>query len=362
MSDKQTPLYDEHVAAGARMAPFAGWAMPLHYGSQIAEHHAVRGDAGMFDVSHMTVIDFSGADALRLLRLTMANDPAKAVPGKAVYGVLLNADAGIIDDLIVYGLETGYRAVVNASTRDKVLDWLRGHARGLDVAIRERADTAMVAVQGPAARARFAAATGMATDGLASFSFLERGAWMVARTGYTGEDGVEVVLPAAEAAALWRRLKAAGVAPAGLAARDTLRLEAGLNLYGQDMDEQVTPLESNLAWTVAWTPEERDFIGRAALARQRAEKPARVLKGVLLGAKGVMRHGYGVTTNLGDGVVTSGVFSPTLGYSIALARLPRGAAGDCTVKIRAASVPARIVRPPFVRDGKRIFRQENKHE
>ena len=215
MSDKQTPLFDEHVAAGARMAPFAGWAMPLHYGSQIAEHHAVRRDAGMFDVSHMTVIDFSGADALRLLRLTMANDPAKAVPGKAVYGVLLNADAGIIDDLIVYGLETGYRAVVNASTRDKVLDWLRGHARGLDVVIRERADTAMVAVQGPAARARFAAATGMATDGLASFSFLERGAWMVARTGYTGEDGVEVVLPAAEAAALWRRLKAAGVAPGG---------------------------------------------------------------------------------------------------------------------------------------------------
>ena len=355
MSEKQTPLYDEHVAAGARMAPFAGWAMPLHYGSQIAEHHAVRRDAGMFDVSHMTVIDFSGRDALRLLRLTMANDPSKAVPGKAVYGVLLNADGGVIDDLIVYGRETGYRAVVNASTRDKVLDWLRGHARVLDVEMRERADTGMVAVQGREARARFAAATGIDTDGLAPFSFLERGTWMVARTGYTGEDGVEVVLPSTEAVALWRRLKSAGVAPAGLAARDTLRLEAGLNLYGQDMDEEVTPLESNLGWTVAWTPVEREFIGRAALARQREAKPARVLKGVVLAGKGVMRRGYDVDTDLGKGVVTSGVFSPTLGYSIALARLPRGAAGDCAVKIRAASVPARIVRPPFVRDGKRTF-------
>ena len=355
MNGKRTPLYDEHVAAAARMAPFAGWAMPLHYGSQISEHHAVRQSAGMFDVSHMTVIDLFGTDALRLLRLTMANDAAKAVPGKAVYGVLLNTDGGIVDDLIVYGRDAGYRAVVNASTRDKVRDWLRGHAGALAVEIRERTDIAMVAVQGPEARARFAEATGIDTDGLGSFSFVERETWMVARTGYTGEDGVEVLLPAAEAAALWHRLEGAGVAPAGLAARDTLRLEAGLNLYGQDMDEQVTPLESNLAWTVAWAPEGRDFIGRAALARQRAEKPARVLKGVVLGAKGVMRQGYEVATNLGPGIVTSGVFSPTLGYSIALARLPRGAAGDCTVKIRAASVPARIVRPPFVRDGQRTF-------
>ena len=355
MSERETPLYGEHVEAGARMAPFAGWTMPLHYGSQIAEHHAVRRVAGMFDVSHMTVIDISGTDALRLLRLTMANDPAKAVAGKAVYGVLLNADGGIIDDLIVYGREAGYRAVVNASTRDTVLDWLVGHASAMDLEMRERTDIAMVAVQGPHARARFAAATGIDTGDLGPFSFLERDAWMVARTGYTGEDGVEVLLPAAEAIALWRGLKAVGVAPAGLAARDTLRLEAGLNLYGQDMDEQVTPLESNLGWTVAWTPENRDFIGRAALARQRTEKPARVLKGVVLGAKGVMRHGYVVATEAGDGVVTSGVFSPTLGYGIGLARLPRGAAGECTVEIRDASVAARIVRPPFVRNGKRTF-------
>lgn len=349
MTDRRTPLYDEHVAAGARMAPFAGYSMPLHYGSQIAEHHAVRRDAGMFDVSHMTVIDLSGNDALTLLRLTMANDPAKAIVGKAVYGVLLKPDGGILDDLIVYGRANGYRAVVNASTRDKVLAWLAGHATGLDVDLRERTDLAMIAVQGPTAVSRFASAADGDVGGLRPFAFLEQGAWMVARTGYTGEDGVEVLLPAVEAPDLWRRLRGAGVAPAGLAARDTLRLEAGLNLYGQDMDESVTPLESNLAWTVAWDPADRDFIGRAGLARQRASRPAHKLTGIVLEAKGVMRRGYRVRTTSGEGVVTSGVFSPTLGYSIALARVPRTAAGDCTVVIRGTEMPARIVRPPFVK-------------
>lgn len=356
MSDARTPLFDDHVSAGARMVPFAGWSMPLHYGSQIAEHHAVRRAAGMFDVSHMTVIDLTDTDALALLRRTFANDPAKAVPGKAVYGLLLNEDGGIIDDLIVYGRDDGYRTVVNAATRGRVLEWLHGHTAGLAVAIRERTDLAMIAVQGPQALDRFVAVAGIDAHRLAPFSFLERQAWMVARTGYTGEDGIEVLLPAADASDLWRRLNAAGVAPAGLAARDTLRLEAGLNLHGQDMDEHVSPLESNLAWTVAWDPEDRAFIGRGALARQRAEKSARVLTGLVLDAKGVMRPGYPVITNLGDGVVTSGAFSPTLGYSIALARLPRSAAGDCTVEIRAARVPARIVRPPFVRHGKAVFR------
>ena len=356
MSDQRTALYDEHVAAGARVVPFAGWSMPLHYGSQIAEHHAVRRDAGMFDVSHMTVIDLSGADALALLRATMANDPAKAVVGKAVYGVLLNAAGGILDDLIVYGRANGYRAVFNASTRQKVLAWLAGHAEGQDVDIREREDLAMIAVQGPNARSRFATVASCDVDGLAPFGFLERDEWMVARTGYTGEDGVEALVPATEAAGLWHGLKGAGVAPAGLAARDTLRLEGGLNLYGQDMDESVTPLESNLAWTVAWDPADRQFIGREALARQRAEKPARAIKGVVLEAKGVMRRGCRVSTDVGDGVVTSGVFSPTLGYSIALARVPRGGAGACTVELRKRRLPARIVRPPFVRHGKRVFR------
>ena len=354
--DRRTPLHDTHVAMGARMTPFAGWSMPLHYGSQIAEHHAVRRTAGMFDVSHMTVIDLVGAEALDFLRLVWANDAGKAAPGKAVYGVLLNDDAGIVDDLIVYGRGVGYRAVVNAGTRTKVLDWLRRHAGGFAVRIRERPGLAMVAVQGPNALQAFAAATGIDASGLTPFSALERSGWMVARTGYTGEDGVEALLPGEEAAGLWQGLASAGVTPAGLAARDTLRLEAGLNLYGRDMDDRATPLESNLAWTVAWDPPERAFIGRAALARQRAEKPARVLKGVVLEAKGVMRHGYRVQTDLGEGVVTSGIFSPTLGYSIALARLPRGAAGNCTVGIRKVSVAGRIVRPPFVRHGKRTFR------
>ena len=356
MTEARTPLFEEHVAAGARMTPFAGWSMPLHYGSQIVEHHAVRRAAGMFDVSHMTVVDFAGTQALDLLRLVVANDAAKAVPGHAVYGVLLNPEGGVIDDLIVYGREAGYRAVVNASTRAKVLRWLRQHAAGLDVDIRERPDLAMVAVQGPTALSAFAQAAGIDAAAMAPFSVVERDGWMVARTGYTGEDGVEVLLPGTQAVDLWRQLAAAGVAPAGLAARDTLRLEAGLNLYGQDMDEAVTPLESNLAWTVAWDPPERDFIGREALTRQRATKPARTLRGVVLEAKGVLRHGYRVRTDRGDGVVTSGIFSPTLGYSIALARLPRGAGGDCAVEIRAATVPARIVRPPFVRHGKRTFR------
>ena len=354
MNAARTPLYGEHAAAGARMAPFAGWSMPLHYGSQIAEHHAVRRGAGMFDVSHMTVIDLAGDDALALLCLVFANDPAKATPGRAVYGVLLNPDGGIIDDVIVYGRTDGYRVVANASTRAKVLAWLRDHAGAFNVDIRQRTDLAMVAVQGPEALPKLAQATRIDAEGLAPFSFVERGTWLVARTGYTGEDGVEVLLPASEAVSFWRHLQAVGVAPAGLAARDTLRLEAGLNLYGQDMIEATTPLESNLAWTVAWAPPGRHFIGREALARQRAEKPARVLRGVVLEAKGVMRHGYRVLTDRGEGVVTSGVFSPTLGYSIALARLPRRAAGDCAVEIRAAEVPVRIVRPPFVRHGKRI--------
>ena len=354
MNDQRTHLYDVHQAAGARMVPFAGWSMPLRYGSQVDEHHQVRRAAGMFDVSHMTIIDLQGPSALGFLRRVVANDAAKAVPGRAVYGVLLNDAGGIIDDLVVYGREHGYRMVCNAATRQRVTAWLGEQAAGFDVSIRARRDLAMIAVQGPAALPAFAAATALDAAGLAAFAVLERGEWMVARTGYTGEDGVEVLLPGAEAPALWQRLQAAGVAPAGLAARDTLRLEAGLNLYGLDMDETTTPLESNLAWTVAWSPPERRFVGREALARQRAEKPRRILRGVVMQAKGVMRSGHVVATDRGEGVVTSGIFSPTLGYSIALARLPRGAAGDCKIDIRGRSAPGRIVRPPFARRGKRV--------
>lgn len=355
MTPRRTPLHDEHVAAGARITPFAGWAMPLHYGSQIAEHHQVRRAAGMFDVSHMAVIDLAGEGAPALLAYVFAGDAGKAIPGRAVYGVLLNENAGVIDDVILYGRESGYRLVANAANRARVLNWLLAGLQYTDADIREREDLAMIAVQGPQARGAFAEATGVDVQGLAPFATLEHGAWMVARTGYTGEDGVEAILPGTDAAELWRRLAAAGVAPAGLAARDTLRLEAGLNLHGQDMDEETTPLEANLGWSVAWEPAQRDFIGRDALAKQRAEKPAQVQKGIVLEAKGVLRHGHVVVTERGEGVVTSGSFSPTLGYSIALARVPRGASGDCRVRLRGREAPARIIKPPFVRRGKRVY-------
>ena len=351
MTQNRTPLYDEHLRAGARMAPFAGWAMPLHYGSQLAEHHRVRDAAGMFDVSHMAVIDLAGATSL--LARVFAGDVGKATAGRAVYGVLLNENGGVIDDVIVYGRAGGHRLVANAANRERVLGWLRDHDDGAD--IRERDDLAMIAVQGPAARAVFADASGENVQGLAPFATMESGAWMIAATGYTGEDGVEVLLPGGEAPELWRRLLAADAAPAGLAARDTLRLEAGFNLHGQDMDESTTPLEANLAWSVAWEPAQRNFIGHDALARQRARKPAMAQKGVVMEAKGVLRHGQTVVTDRGEGVVTSGTFSPTLGYSIALARVPRAATGECSVRLRGGEAPARIIKPPFVRRGKRTY-------
>mgnify|MGYP003701358669 CR=1 FL=1 len=361
---RRTPLYPAHVDAGAKLVDFAGWEMPLNYGSQMVEHRAVREHAGMFDVSHMTVVDVAdgaaGGEALALLRRLLANDVAKLdAPGQALYGVMLNDEAGIVDDLIVYrrsagGRDAGYRAVVNAATRDKVLGWLA--ARNDEGARIEERDLAMVAVQGPAAIALFEAASGWTgVADIAPFSMREQDGWMVGRTGYTGEDGVEVVLPGDAALTLWGRLAEAGVRPAGLAARDTLRLEAGLNLYGQDMDETTSPLVSNLAWTVAWQPEDRDFIGREALAQERAAGPAAKLTGLVMEEKGVLRHGQRVVTKAGEGEITSGIFSPTLGYSIALARLPRAAKGACEVDVRGRLKPARIVKPPFVRKGSKVF-------
>ena len=329
------------------MTAFAGWSMPLHYGSQIAEHHAVRKAAGMFDVSHMAITDVAGEDALAFLNRVFANDPAKATPGKAVYGVFLNADGGVIDDLIVYGLDDGWRLVTNAATRETVRGWLQAQAGPYDVALNERDDLAMIAVQGPDALATLHGATGLDAVPLPRFGTQRREEWLVARTGYTGEDGVEIMLPNEQAGDLWRRLSEAGVQPAGLAARDTLRLEAGLNLYGNDMDETTTPLESNLGWTVAWEPQERLFLGREALERQRAEKPARVLRGIVLDGRGVMREGSRVHTNAGVGVVTSGTFSPTLGYSIGLVRVPRGSKGECIIELRGKPATARLVKPPF---------------
>jgi aminomethyltransferase len=357
---QRTPLYEMHTQAGGRMVDFAGWEMPLHYGSQIAEHKVVREKAGMFDVSHMTVIDISGAGAAGFLGRVVANDVARLdEPGKALYGVLLNPSAGVIDDLIVYrwddGCRCGFRCIVNASTREKVLAWFDSQAAA-DVVIQER-DLAMIAVQGPDALSAVAAATGVSdVASIDGFTARDVDSMMIARTGYTGEDGVEIVLPAALASPLWAALLEAGVAPAGLGARDTLRLEAGLNLYGQDMDESTSPLVSNLGWTIAWEPPERHFIGRDVLETQRSAGVIQKLTGLVLEDKGVMRHGQTVVTEAGAGVVTSGIFSPTLGYSIALARLPRSAKGRCEVEMRGKLKRARIVRPPFVRRGARVHK------
>jgi aminomethyltransferase len=361
-SPAHTPLHANHLALGARMVDFGGWDMPLHYGSQIDEHHAVRRAAGMFDVSHMCVVDLAGGRCRDFLRFLLANDVAKLkVSGKALYSCLLNERGGVIDDLIVYFRdESSFRLVVNAATREKDIAWIRRHAEAFAVAVTVRSELAMVAVQGPEARARVLGLLPEADreriGALGRFAAGESDGLFVARTGYTGEDGFEVIVPGDRVASFWQELLAAGVRPCGLGARDTLRLEAGMNLYGQDMDEETSPLEAGLAWTVAFDPAERDFIGRAALEAQRSGGVPRLLVGLLMDEKGVLRHGQLVQTSAGEGVVLSGTFSPTLGKAIAFARVPAAAAGDggATVDIRGRQVPVRIVKPVFVREGKAL--------
>ncbi|MGX9720776.1 glycine cleavage system aminomethyltransferase GcvT [Stenotrophomonas acidaminiphila] len=362
----KTLLNETHRALGAKMVDFGGWDMPIHYGSQIDEHHLVRRAAGMFDVSHMTVVDLKGARSREFLRRLLANSIDKLkVAGKALYSCMLNAEGGVIDDLIVYFLaDDFFRMVVNASTREKDLAWIRQHAAAFGVEVVEREDLAIVAVQGPQARALVAGlvadADRAALDKLGRFAALDVTSvdgvpLFVARTGYTGEDGYEVLLPQTAVVAFWNALLAAGVKPAGLGARDTLRLEAGMNLYGQDMDESVSPYEAALAWTVA-LDEGRDFIGRGVLEAQKAAGNARQMIGLVMDEKGVLRHGQKVLTANGEGEILSGTFSPTLGKAIAFARVPAGdiplgAAGNVRVDIRGKEVPVRVVKFPFVRDG-----------
>jgi aminomethyltransferase len=359
---EKTVLNDTHRAAGARMVDFGGWDMPINYGSQIEEHHAVRRDAGMFDVSHMTVVDLHGPRTREFLRYLLANNVDKLkVQGKALYSCMLNEQGGVIDDLIVYFFdEAHFRLVVNAATRAKDLAWIEQQAKPFGVEVKERPDFAMIAVQGPNARARvigllhevdrprieklgrFAAAAAQGPHGMGLF---------IARTGYTGEDGFEIIVPAEHAVALWQALVDAGVKPAGLGARDTLRLEAGMNLYGQDMDESVSPWEANLGWTIA-LDEGRDFVGRKALEAQKAAGVPRVMVGLVLDEKGVLRHGQKVLTANGEGEILSGSFAPTLDKAVAFARIPAGEPGDVRVDIRGREVPVRVVKYPFVRDGK----------
>jgi aminomethyltransferase len=352
----KTILNDTHRALGAKMVDFGGWDMPLNYGSQIEEHHAVRRDAGMFDVSHMTVIDLHGAHCREFLRHLLANNIDKLkVSGKALYSCMLNEHGGVIDDLIVYFLaEDFFRTVVNASTRDKDLAWIEKQAAGFDVKVTERADLSMIAVQGPHARDKVLALltpdTRVQAAKLGKFAAVEGDGLFIARTGYTGEDGFEIIVPEAHAVALWNRLKDAGVVPAGLGARDTLRLEAGMNLYGQDMDESITPWEANLGWTVALDAG-RDFIGRGVLEKQKGDGVHRVMVGLVMDDKGVLRHGQRVVTPNGDGEILSGGFAPTLGKSIAFARVPAAVPVTLQADIRGRLVPVRVVKYPFVRDG-----------
>ena len=353
---QKTVLNETHRALGAKMVDFGGWDMPIHYGSQLDEHHQVRNDAGMFDVSHMTVVDLHGARVRDFLRHLVANSVDKLkVSGKALYTAMLNQRGGVIDDLIIYYLdESFFRLVVNASTRDKDLAWIEQQARAFGVDVKERPEFAMIAVQGPNAREKV---LGLLSEGgraaaakLGKFAAAEADGMFVARTGYTGEDGFEIMLPESQAVAYWNRLLEAGVKPAGLGARDTLRLEAGMNLYGQDMDEDVSPYEAALAWTVALDAG-RAFIGRDVLEQQKSAGAPRQMIGLVMDEKGVLRHGQKVLTANGDGEILSGTFSPTLGKAIAFARVPAGDPGSVRVDIRGKEVAVRVVKFPFVRDG-----------
>ena len=355
---QRTPLYDLHLALGAKMVDFGGWDMPLHYGSQVEEHHQVRRDCGVFDVSHMTIIDVSGNQAKAWLRHLLANDVERLqAPGKVLYSAMLNERGGVVDDMLVYLTEDGYRLVVNASTRDKDLAWMNAHLAGYDVSLQERPELAMLAIQGPQARQKIAELVSQSRatliQQLKPFEGQTDGDWFIARTGYTGEDGLEIVLPAEQAPAFFNDLVGAGIAPSGLGARDTLRLEAGMNLYGQDIDENHSPLVSNMAWTLAMEPAERDFIGRSALQAEKAGGVQLKLVGLVLEERGVLRaHQVVRIAEIGEGEITSGSFSPTLSKSIALARVPMATADRAEVEIRGKWYPVRVVKPTFVRHGK----------
>ncbi len=357
--DKKTCLYQSHQDMGARLVPFGGWEMPLHYGSQLEEHHAVRRKAGMFDVSHMTVVDLTGDQVKAFLRKLLANDVARLKEsGKALYSCMLNEDGGVIDDLIIYYMnDTWYRMVVNAGTTEKDVAWLEKQAPAFGVEVLPRYGLAMVAVQGPEARSLAVPLMPEAmrdqVAALKPFSAADGGDWFVGRTGYTGEDGFEVMLPESEASAFWTGLAEAGVQPCGLGSRDTLRLEAGMNLYGTDMDETISPLEAGLNWTIAWEPAERSFIGRPAIEVHRGNPENRKFIGLVLVGRGVLRNHQKVFSGgVEVGEITSGGFSPTVEKAIALARVDASVGSEVEVDIRGKKVLAKVVKAPFVRNGK----------
>lgn len=356
---KQTSLYSCHQKASARLVDFFGWEMPLHYGSQIKEHHAVRQDTGLFDVSHMGVVDLTGPDIQNFLRYLLANNIDKLTDNKALYTCMLNEQGGVIDDLIIYRFNPHFfRAVINAGTREKDLAWFQKQAASFNIQIKERTDLAILALQGPNVfhylNAIFSEPDIEKIKTLKPFHFTQINDVCVARTGYTGELGFEFILPNELTVNTWNQLIKAGVTPCGLGARDTLRLEAGLNLYGADMDENITPLEANLTWTVAFQPNERNFIGRNRLEQQRPYLTQKLI-GLVKEGPGVLRAHQTIQTECGSGEITSGTFSPTLNCSIALARVPIDAQKQCVVNIRNKEIPVNIIHPPFVRQGKKNF-------
>jgi aminomethyltransferase len=361
-ASKRTPLYEEHQRLGARIVPFAGWEMPIQYAGISAEHQAVRERAGLFDVSHMGELELEGPDALALVNRLVTNDLERAVDGQAMYTVCCNEQGTILDDLIIYRRSaTDVLVVCNASNRDKISAHFARAAAGKlkfdDVTDR----TALIALQGPRAFEVLGAAepalAGLA-ESLGSFRFRDAKvagiATTIARTGYTGEDGAELFCAWQDAAALWRALLAAGegfgIAPTGLGARDTLRLEARLSLYGNDIDETTNPLEAGLAWTVKL--DKAEFVGKDALLRVKAEGPKRKLVGFEMTGRGIARHGYPLLDRdgRGIGICTSGAPSPTLGKSIGLGYLPAEQSEVGTeflVDCRGKHVPARVVKTPF---------------
>lgn len=360
--NKRTALYQQHLDSNAKIVDFSGWDMPIHYGSQLAEHRQVREECGVFDVSHMTVVDVDGPEAEKYLRFLLCNDVAKLdEPGKALYSGMLDYKGGVIDDLIVYAMEEGFRVVVNCGTREKDLNWMNEQAKRFDVWVLERPELSILAIHGPSSIDKvcsvLASEDAEVVKALPNFKGVMCGEWFIARTGYTGEKGLELIFPQHLAPAFWEKLLEVGVQPIGLGARDTLRLEAGMNLYGQDMDESVSPLEANMEFAVSWSPETRDFIGRETLTKlkqQQLSGDLPVLCGLVMEERGVLRHGQRVLTDIGEGVITSGSFSPTLNVSVALARVPAGSR-TAQVEIRDKLVPVIIGKPGFVRFGKKVF-------
>ena len=360
---KQTRLYEEHLKSKGKIVDFAGWDMPIHYGSQIEEHNFVRHSAGVFDVSHMTVVDIAGEDAQSYLRYLLANDVGRlGATGDALYSAMLNHEGNVLDDLIVYQMEDRYRLVVNCATRAKDLRWLIQNSDGFRVSIEEKPHLSILAIHGPESINKCCELvppeSASRIKGLKYFQGMALGDWFVARTGYTGELGLEFIIPEEAAPEFWSSLLSIGVNPIGLGARDTLRLEAGMNLYGQDMDETTSPLAANMERTIAYEPPDREFIGRPALiAHNEMRKAGKipVLVGLVLEGRGMLRNGQKVLTDLGHGLITSGGFSPTLKHSIALARIPDNSS-SCEVELRGKDTSVRIVEPNFVRFGKKVFK------